>query len=729
MGELSDPPRTSLTACENDPSGYDWRGGEVSIIANGQRAGDGQITMTASQTVTVQSLTADVSLSSGESLAIVGDTVQAVGAAHVSVSSTEGSVAISAVDKVSFIGAAGTCTLNGDFVPAYSQAACEEISGQANWVAATGTCIDSSGSKVEATSQAACETDTTNTWTDAGMVSMFGTEGIALETTGSIQMNANGTVDLISSRGATLQSTEGEVNVLAKTALTLNSTHGTTTIFGSAGVELQSTTGSIVFTAAESASVQASGNIDMRSVEGDILVRADQNLKIVAGSGTCRDSSLAVVAALTQTECEDVVGQVWTPATGKCTAANLDIVEASSRAICEDGTTHTWTPAGTLELSGHSGVRIESQEGDVQFDATGEVTMDSGSSLSINAPYNDISMAAGRDMNLTSVEASVAVSGYSGASVMAHTGDVSIVAANEDASTTSGKAIVRGNLGVELSAVGICAETATTGSCRRVVLEACVDPDGLVDCSGFTAGDAASCTDIGSCMYTAPSSLVVDTFTESACEAVAGQEWTAPSMQSQPLDVKACAAVSVDIDADTSRARCEAVLTTSPLDDDDTKACTYLPSHSGDLILQAGSNATILAGTAIDVAAPIIDMVSSSTMALSAGGDLQLQSVSGAVDVSAVSVNVVATNGEVELTAAGAATLRGDAGVTIKATGGTCTDDDGSLLSAETEAACSGTWTASSGTCADSAGVPVLQPKQNAKRHLETATCGLDLER
>ena len=133
---------------------------------------------------------------------------------------------------------------------------------------------------------------------------------------------------------------------MAKTELTLNSTHGTVLHLWICRRELQSSAGSIIFTAAERvcASIRKCRHA---VVGGDALVRADQNLKILAGSGTCRDSALAVVVALTQAECESVVGQAWTPATGTCTAANPDMVDAASKAICEDGTTHTWTPAGT----------------------------------------------------------------------------------------------------------------------------------------------------------------------------------------------------------------------------------------------------------------------------------------------------------------------------------------------------------------------------------------------
>ena len=164
--------------------------------------------------------------------------------------------------------------------------------------------------------------------------------------------------------------------------------------------------------------------------------------------------------------------------------------------------------------------------------------MDSESSLSINAPYNDISLAAGHDV--PDIDGKKRRCQWlPGASVMAHTGDVSI-AANEDSVDDVRQSDHPGNLGVELSAVGICAETATTGSCRRTVLEACID----LMVSGLLWVHRRRClrARISRLRVHCPSSPIVNTFTSPRAK-LQGQVRTAPSMQSHPLDVKACAAV------------------------------------------------------------------------------------------------------------------------------------------------------------------------------------------
>ena len=149
-----DPARTSAQTCEFDPSGYSWDGGDVTIAASGDGAGDGQLTMTATQAVELESTAADVSVTAATTLSMSAETVQAVGTAHVSLASTEGSVAITAANKVSLIGAGGTCMDTDDnFVEAFSQALCED--GTTNtWTPAVGTCIDDTGAAVQAATQA-----------------------------------------------------------------------------------------------------------------------------------------------------------------------------------------------------------------------------------------------------------------------------------------------------------------------------------------------------------------------------------------------------------------------------------------------------------------------------------------------------------------------------------------------------------------------------------------------
>jgi uncharacterized protein (DUF2345 family) len=309
-----------------------WLGGLLESAEAMMLSSSSTVTVSGEDSVTLESTLGPVELKAtgaSGSVEITGQTSVEVRAATAGIDVVAGGAAtLTAGTTMDLVVRGGRCVdAAGAPVDVLDQDACV---GTNVWHPGSGTCRDANGAVVdtsaavgEGAAESLCNQVESQTWAPAGTMSM-------------------------SSRA-------GAMTLSAATEMTIESTGSTASVTGGQGVSIAST----------------NDDIDISAAAGAISVQADTDARVAGAT-----------LALTATDGPVTLAATDGGAGPSCVSPAGAVVAAADQTICESGTQNKWLHAGSVTLSGETGVTVSS-------DANIDLTAASGS-VSMTATTGDV---------------------------------------------------------------------------------------------------------------------------------------------------------------------------------------------------------------------------------------------------------------------------------------------------------------------------------------------------